>query len=316
MDFCAGIGGGRLGMEQAGFTAIAFSEINQEAEKAYRLLHECEEINFGDLTCANYNTLPNFDCMIAGFPCQTFSVVGKRAGLNDNRGQIIYSLIDILSKKNIPYFVLENVKGLKNHNGGQTLKIIITELNKAGYDVWCDDLNSLDYGVPQMRERIYFVGVESNLGKNIAKFKSPVKQPKPTLASYLIDDDAELLDPFNDATFIRYINNKYNFGKFEVSKILEEDYLVLDTRQSDMRVYREKVPTLRSGRHGILYVKNGKLHKLTGYEGLLLQGFSKKYADRVKGKLNNKELLFHAGNAMTVNVIHALSERLGEFIND
>ena len=93
--------------------------------------------------------------------------------------------------------------------------------------------------------------------------------------------------------------------------------MVLDTRQSDLRIYENKVPTLRTGRHGILYVKNGELHKLTGYEGLLLQGFPNKLAIRAKkAKINSNRLLSQAGNAMTVNVISAICKELLKCIEE
>ena len=123
--------------------------------------------------------------------------------------------------------------------------------------------------------------------------------------------------PIDDKTFNKYLNNKYNKGKYDINKILERDYLVLDTRQSDLRLYENKVPTLRTGRHGILYVKNKKLHKITGYEGLLLQGFPKKIANKVKkANINNNKLLSQVGNAMTVNVINALCIQLLESIKE
>jgi len=116
-------------------------------------------------------------------------------------------------------------------------------------------------------------------------------------------------------TFLKFLDNKYNKGLFKVEKLLKEDYLVLDTRQSDLRLYRGKVPTLRTGRHGILYVRNGKFRKLSGYESLLLQGFPKNLAEKTKGKIADVYLLSQAGNAMTVNTIEAISKNLLDYIN-
>ena len=95
---------------------------------------------------------------------------------------------------------------------------------------------------------------------------------------------------------------------FTIEKLLKEDYLVLDTRQSDLRLYRNKVPTLRTGRHGILYVRNGKFRRLSGFESLLLQGFPKHLSEKTKGKIADVYLLSQAGNAMTVNVIEAIGK--------
>ena len=253
MDFCAGIGAGRFGLENLGLNCVAFSEIDRYAERTYREFFGEEEKNHGDLMKINPADLPNFDLMIAGFPCQSFSVIGQRRGMNDHRGQIIYGLIKIMNGKNLPYFILENVKGLVNHEGGKTLKIILEELDKAGYKVYHRVLSSLHYGVPQMRERIYFVGIRKDLVKENKHFEWPKPVKTPKVENYLIDD-GEL--EFNEKkrayeTFLKFLDNKYNKGLFKVEKLLKEDCLVLDTRQSDLRLYRGKVPTLRTGRHGI-----------------------------------------------------------------
>ena len=117
-------------------------------------------------------------------------------------------------------------------------------------------------------------------------------------------------------TFLKFLDNKYNKGLFRVEKLLKEDYLVLDTRQSDLRLYRGKVPTLRTGRHGILYIRNGKFRKLSGFESLLLQGFPKNLAEKIKGKVADVYLLSQAGNAMTINTIEAIGKQLLNYINN
>ena len=316
MDFCSGIGGGRLGLENLGMQCLGFSEIDKGAEKTYREFFGENEKNHGDLTKINTNDLPDFDLMIAGFPCQTFSVIGQRKGMCDRRGQIIFSLIKIMKAKNLKYFILENVKGLLNHGTGESMKIILNALDEAGYKVFWKLTSSLYHGVPQMRERIYFVGVRKDLVKNENVFEFPQTVKKPNLKDYLIDTD-EL--EFNEKkrayeTFLKYLENKYNKGKFSIEKLLEEDFLVIDTRQSDLRLYRGKVPTLRTGRHGILYVRDGKFRRLSGYESLLLQGFPKKLSEKPKGKIADVYLLSQAGNAMTVNAVEAFSKSLVNFI--
>lgn len=190
-------------------------------------------------------------------------------------------------------------------------------MDEAGYKVFWKLVNSLDYGVPQMRERIYFIGVRKDLIKKDVPFNFSPPVKKPELKDYLVDTD-EL--EFNEKkrayeTFLKYLENKYNRGKFSVEKLLKEDFLVIGTRQSDLRLYRGKVPTLRTGRHGILYVRDGKFRKLSGYESLLLQGFSKDLSEKVKGKIADVYLLSQAGNAMTVNVVKAFGKSLLDFIN-
>lgn len=308
MDFCAGIGGGRIGLTNNGLECVAYSEIDKSPDTTYKLFFGEQEVNYGDLMKINTKLLPNFDVLIGGFPCQTFSIVGKREGFDDKRGLIIYGLLKILKEKDVPYFILENVKGLTNHNKGKTLKTILSLIDEAGYHVFYRILNSIDYGVPQMRERIYLVGIKKEQQKK--PFKWPTPHPLPNIKNYLIDTDNDILD-INDATFQKYLNNKYNCGKYDIQDILKKDFLVLDWRQSDLRIYQGKCPTLRTGRHGILYVKDGQLRKLSGVEALLLQGFPIELAYKAKNnKINNNKLLSQAGNAMTVNVIDALCKEL------
>lgn len=316
IDFCAGIGAGRLGLQNLGLSCVGFSEIDKHSERTYREFFGQEEKNHGDLMKINAKDLPDFDLMIAGFPCQSFSVIGQRKGMNDHRGQIIYGLIKIMNAKNLPYFILENVKGLVNHEGGKTLQVILEELDKAGYKVYHRVLNSLDYGVPQMRERIYFVGIRKDLvnGNNF-EWPKPVKSP--SVKEYLIDNGEMEFNEKKRAyeTFLKYLDNKYNKGLFKIENLLQEDYLVLDTRQSDLRLYRNKVPTLRTGRHGVLYVRNGKFRRLSGIESLLLQGFTKNLSEKTKGKIADVYLLSQAGNAMTVSTIEAIGKSLLNYTN-
>jgi len=317
IDFCAGIGAGRLGLQNLGLSCVGFSEIDKNTERTYREFFGQEEKNYGDLMKINPDDLPDFDLMIAGFPCQAFSVIGQRKGMSDHRGQIIFGLIKIMNGKNLPYFILENVKGLVNHEGGKSLKIILEELDEAGYKVYPRVLSSLDYGVPQMRERIYFVGIRKDLVNENKNFEWPTPVKTPPIENYLVDDNELEFDEKKRSyeTFLKFIDNKYNKGLFKIDDLLKQEYLVLDTRQSDLRLYRNKVPTLRTGRHGILYVRNRKFRKLSGLESLLLQGFPKSLAEKTKGKIADMYLLSQAGNAMTVSAVEAVGKSLLNYIS-
>ena len=315
IDFCAGIGGGRVGLESLGMSCLGFSEIDKDAEITYKHFFGKGEQNYGDLMKINPDDLPDFDFMIGGFPCQTFSIIGNRSGLKDkNQGQIIYGLVKILKAKNVKYFILENVKGLINHNKGNTLKIVLELLKTAGYKVFHKNLNSLNFGVPQMRERVYFVGIQKDLINNSFKYEFPKEYSgdNKSLQDCLIDDEGLIFDDKLPSyqTFLKYLDNKYNKDKYNINDLLLKEHTVIDTRQSDLRIYHKKIPTLRRGRHGILYVTNGKFKKLSGYEALLLQNFPKKYADKVKGKVSNSKLLQQSGNAMTSTVIEEISKNL------
>lgn len=307
MDFCSGIGAGRLGLENLGLTCVGHSEIDPNADLTYQLFFD-DNTNLGDLTQLTPSQLPDFEIMLAGFPCQSFSIVGKRAGLDDVRGQIIYYLIEILKQKNTPFFILENVKGLVHHNKGQTLQSIINLFKNIGYTVYYQVLDSQNYGVPQMRERVYFVGIKNEIEHTPFAFPQPIAPL--AIDNFLCDKRAYEFDIHNP-TFQKYLSNQYNQGQYHIDEILKTDYQVIDWRQSDFRLYNQKVPTLRTGRHGILYTKNGKLRKLSGYESLLLQGFPKNIAQKaIENNIADSKLLSQAGNAMTVGIIQKIGEQL------
>lgn len=310
-DLCSGIGGGRLGLMQSGMTPVGYSDTSRLSATTYKLMFEPEEEkNYGNLKRIKTENLPSFDVLIAGFPCQTFSVIGRREGFDDSRGQIIFHIARILKEKQPKAFILENVRGLVTHDKGNTIKTIVSLLNDAGFDLTYKVLTSLDYGVPQMRQRVYFIGVNKNSGVRIEDFKWPLPVENPTLDSYLIDKQP--ISEWMNEYLPSYLNNDTNMGKYSMDDLRKMEGKVLDTRMSDLRIYEGKVPTLRSQRDGVLYIKDGNIYSLTGHEALLLQGFPREYADKVFGIVSNRHLLMQAGNAMTVNVIAALGMQLKE----
>jgi DNA (cytosine-5)-methyltransferase 1 len=311
-DFCAGIGSAHFAFANLGLTCAGFSEIEATAIKMYTAFHGIHK-NYGDIMQINPHALPDFDILCAGFPCQTFSIVGKRQGFDDSRGQIIYGLCDILKIKQPKAFLLENVKGLVNINKGQTLKNILSMLEGAGYSVNYKVIESTAFNIPQKRERIYIVGF---LKSEKVNFTFPESQAQDyDIKNFLIETDTQFIiktDTPVYQTFLRYLNNKYNSGKYDLQTLLAQDYLVLDTRQSDLRLYENVIPTLRTGRQGILYVKNGHLRKLSGREALLLQGFEDRYAILAQQNFTQSKILSLAGNAMTVGVMRGIGERILE----
>ena len=314
-DFCSGIGGGRLGLEQIGLKSVGYSDTSRLSVTTYKQLFNTEnEKNFGNLKKIKTETLPQFDLLIAGFPCQTFSVMGRKAGFDDSRGQIIFHLARILKDTQPKCFILENVRGLVTHDKGETLKIILNELENSGFNVIYKVLTSLEYGVPQMRQRVYFIGINKSLNKNIEFFNWPRPVEKTSLKNFLIDNNKADVQRLKILQY--YLKNPINNGKYTVSELEQMEGKILDTRMSDLRIYEERCPTLRSQRDGILYVKNGEIFQLTGYEALLLQGFPKEYANKVKKTVSDRHLLMQAGNAMTVNVINALGNSLKEFFKE
>lgn len=157
-----GIGGFEIGIENAAqgkheIELVGYSEIDKYAVSVFDRHYKGVK-NYGDITKINAETLPDFDCLVGGFPCQAFSIAGNRGGFSDTRGTLFFDLARILQAKQPRLFVFENVKGLISHDTGRTFKTIITAIDELGYDCQWQVLNSKNFGVPQNRERIIIVG--------------------------------------------------------------------------------------------------------------------------------------------------------------
>ena len=155
----SGIGGFEFGLQQSNheFTNVGFSEIDKYAVSIYER-HYPNHVNYGDATGINTEDLQDFELLVGGFPCQAFSLAGKRRGFDDTRGTLFFEIARVLKDKKPRYFLLENVKGILSHEGGATLQTIFGVCDKLGYDVSWAIYNSCDYGVPQNRERIFIKG--------------------------------------------------------------------------------------------------------------------------------------------------------------
>ena len=145
----------RLGGEEA--TCIGYSEIDKYAAEIYQK-HFPNHKNYGDITTINAGALPDFEMLVGGFPCQSFSIAGKRHGFNDTRGTMFFEIARIVREKQPRLLLLENVKGLLSHDQGRTFTTIIATLDELGYDLQWQVLNSKNHGVPQNRERVFIVG--------------------------------------------------------------------------------------------------------------------------------------------------------------
>lgn len=159
IDFFAGIGGFRLGMEQAGHKCVGFCEIDKYARQTYKANFDTEgEWECHDIRTAEPDGLPYADCYCFGFPCQSFSVAGNRGGFEDTRGTLFFEVMRLAKVRKPKYLFAENVAGLLSHDGGKTFGTILRALGELGYEWQYQVLNSKDFGVPQNRERVFIVG--------------------------------------------------------------------------------------------------------------------------------------------------------------
>ena len=156
LELCAGIGGFRQALENLGCECVGYSEIDKHAIKLYSAWYN-DECNFGDITKIEAEKLPDFELLVGGFPCQAFSIAGKRGGFNDTRGTIFFDFARIMKAKKPKFAIFENVKGLLNHDGGKTYETMLRTLDELGYDAQWGILNTKFHGLPQNRERVYIV---------------------------------------------------------------------------------------------------------------------------------------------------------------
>lgn len=175
IDLFAGIGGFRIAMQSLGGKCVYSSEFDAQAQKTY--LANYGDMPFGDITLESTKShIPDgFDVLCGGFPCQAFSLAGKRLGFKDEtRGTLFFEIEDILRRKQPKAIFLENVKGLLIHDKGKTIKTILNHLDDAGYDVVPPQIvNAMDFGVPQHRERVYIIGFRKDLHVNLNDFHYP-----------------------------------------------------------------------------------------------------------------------------------------------
>ncbi|HEL2002048.1 TPA: DNA cytosine methyltransferase [Streptococcus suis] len=162
LDLFAGIGGFRLGMEAAGHECVGFCEIDKFARSSYKAIHDTEgEVEFHDITRVSDESIRGIgrvDVICGGFPCQAFSIAGKRAGFEDTRGTLFFEIARFASILQPKYLFLENVTGLLNHDNGNTFETILGALDELGYDAEWQVFNSKNFGVPQNRERVFIIG--------------------------------------------------------------------------------------------------------------------------------------------------------------
>jgi DNA (cytosine-5)-methyltransferase 1 len=186
IDLFCGIGSFHFSLKELGGHCVLACDINESARKTYETNYGLQPLkNVCDIKSTD---IPDFDILCGGFPCQSFSNIGQQKGLDDERGSLINQIIRILKDKKPKAFILENVRGLLTHDGGRTFEIIKNMLIEAGYVVQWNILSCDDFGIPQMRKRLFVVGVRDDLQGNISLTLEFLKKPTPTLATFMERD--------------------------------------------------------------------------------------------------------------------------------
>lgn len=321
VDLFAGVGGIRLGFTQAAkefgmnTECVFSSEIDEWACKTYRKNFPNDNHDPKcDITTVDAKSLPDFDVLLAGFPCQAFSIAGKRGGFDDTRGTLFFDVARIIKEKQPKAFLLENVKGLTNHRSGKTLQVILNTLREdLGYTVFYKVLNAKEYGVAQLRERIYIVGFK-NAGDSF-DYPLPLPQEERKVIRDIIEENPVDARYYLSTSYLaalkahkaRHQALGHGFG-YEVRSLDDvagtivcggmgkERNLIVDERQTDF--------TVRTHIKGE-YNKEG-LRKMTPLEWERLQGFPDNWTAGIADVHRYKQM----GNSVAVPVIQAVSENI------
>ena len=304
IDLYAGIGGIRLGFEHAGFETVFSNDIEIACKTTFDLNFKTTPLTVADIGGIKPSSLPNFDFLLAGFPCQPFSIAGYRKGFEDTeRGNQFLNIVEILKVKKPMGFLLENVKNLKGHDGGKTFKIIEEALASIGYHIKVQVMNSMEYGnVPQNRERIYIVGFKDK------KYFDKFEFPKPTALKLTIADILE-----------KDVPEKYYYKKDSVlypklkNEIVKRNTVYQWRRKYVRENKKGVVPTLTAnmgtGGHNVPLILDSKgIRKLTPKECLNAQGFPKCYM--IPKNLSDSKIYKQAGNSVTVTVIEKVAQNI------
>lgn len=300
IDLFSGIGGIKLGFKQAGFTTVFSVDFEQKCATTYNLNFDDVKLTVSKVEDLSIKKLPACDVVAGGFPCQPFSIAGKRKGFNDkDRGNLFWDIMGIVRVKRPKVVFLENVKNLKSHDNGKTYKTIERALTKAGYFVKSQVLNSMTHGnVPQNRERIFIVGFLSEKAYDLFSFPAPIPLTKTI---------ADVLETNVDQSYFYTKGVVYKKIKKEITK----SNTVYQWRRKYVRENKNGVcPTLTAnmgmGGHNVPLVKdkNG-IRKLTIRECARLQGFPDSY--KFPTSLSRSAIYKQLGNSVTVPVIKRIA---------
>jgi DNA (cytosine-5)-methyltransferase 1 len=293
IDLFAGIGGFRFAMQNAAnelglSTECVFtSEIDSECQKAYK--ENFGEMPYGDITEADANTIPDHDILLAGFPCQPFSIIGNKRGFEDTRGTLFFDIARILDAKKPKVFVLENVKLLKGHDNGRTIKTIMVTLEELGYHATFKVLNALNFGLPQKRERIFIVGFSKPCLFHWPSENIPMKP-----LSKILEKNVPKMFFASD-----YIKKK----RLEKQKPSDEPTIWHENKSGNISAYPYSC-ALRAGASYNYLLVNGE-RRLTDREMLRLQGFPESF----KIVCNYTQTRKQAGNSLPVPVAQAVIKK-------
>ncbi|KKU22517.1 MAG: Cytosine-specific methyltransferase [Candidatus Nomurabacteria bacterium GW2011_GWA1_46_11] len=305
IDLFAGIGGFRLGFEDAGYQIVYSNDINHYSCITYK--ENFGEIDEKDIREVKTEDIPDFNVLLAGFPCQPFSMIGKRDGLSDPRGQLFHEIIRIVDGRNPKAFVLENVKNLLKHNKGETYKYIKAKLENAGngYRVFEQILDSKNFGVPQHRERAYIVGIRDFEGEFI--FPQRGNRIKNKTLGDILEEKVPEQHYLSEKYYKGLLNHKRRhadkgsgFGCSVLERTGISNTLVSGNMGRERNLIKDK--PCKKNRWGI--------RRVTPRECARLQGFHEGF----KIPVSTTQAYLQFGNSVSVPVLREIAHRLKDVL--
>ena len=301
IDLFAGIGGIRLGYQLNGGKCVFSSEWDSAAATTY--YYNFGERPFGDIQKIDPADIPDFDVLLAGFPCQPFSIIGDKEGFkHETQGTLFFNIEKILIAKRPKAFMLENVRNLTAHDGGRTFKVILDHLEKAGYDVHYKVLNALDYGVPQKRERIIICGFRSVVD---FKFPTPIPEEERKTVADIIDPSAES----DKSLFVRPAIRQSRLARLR-DKNFPRPYISHENVAGSITPHTYSC-ALRAGASANYILINDE-RRPSAREMLRIQGFP----DDFKIVVPYSQVKHQTGNSVAVPVIQAVAKCVVEKLKD
>lgn len=305
IDLFAGIGGFRLALESLKGTCIFSSEWDRDSQTIYEL--NFGELPFGDITKIKETEIPTHDVLCAGFPCQSFSISGKRLGFNDTRGTLFFEIARVIKYHHPKIIFLENVKNFARHDNGKTLLVVLNTLKELGYKTFYKVLRSSDFGVPQARERIYILGFRNDLGIEEFKFPSPKKSTR-TVKNILEPEPAENqlyinrkdINLYGDENNVTDRRRPLQIGKINKGGQGERIYSI-NSAGITLSAYGGGAASKTGA-----YLINGRIRKLTPRECARMQGFPETFILPINKNTAYKQF----GNSVSVPVIKAIFENV------
>lgn len=307
IDLFAGIGGFRISLEKFGLNCLFSSEDNKYAQETYK--ENFGDVPHGDITQIESIDIPKHDILCAGFPCQAFSISGKRLGFEDTKGTLFFEICRIAKFHRPKVLFLENVKNLIRHDKGTTLNVIEKTLEEIGYNVFYKVLNASDFGVPTSRQRVYILGFRNDL--NILDFEFPKPKSKTVSLKHFLDDDENAKKHIikRDDVFFKTKQVDSNiFGKFPQRPV---QIGIINKGGQGERIYHPDghAITFSANGGGVAsktgaYLINDKIRKLTPNECAKIMGFPKDFVIPVSDAQAYKQF----GNSVAIPVVEAIFE--------